>query len=109
MCIEDIRIGRESSGSVRQATTAGATPVLVAQSDGQRTSLIISSNIAGTVFVYPRNSVGTVLSGFALTVANPVLKFDLDSAGSMLWQDWVAVDVGVSAIVTTLSVSVYKV
>lgn len=108
MCMEDIRIGRELGGEIRQATSAGATPTLIMPSDTYRTSLILSGNGTADCYVLPENLNFALASGFALTAESPVLNFTLDNAGPFLRGRWFIYDGGTPVVVTAISTSLRR-
>lgn len=108
MCLEDIRLGRESSTNTRSVTTSGATAVTLCPPNPLRIRLTVAADGVNRVFVMPRNFGGSNAQGIPLVAGFPVQTFKVEDFGSALWQEWVAFDAGVATIVTVIETELGK-
>lgn len=109
MCMEDIRIGRESGTGIKTVTCPAATITRLCPADPSRTRLILSGDGVTNVTVGPADMSLSAVSGFAITPSSGTLVIRLEDYGSLVRQSWSAIPQGADLIVTVADVGLQKV
>lgn len=88
MCMEDIKLGRETVANVRVVASGIATVTQLCGIDTHRTRLILSSNGVGTFYVMPKGIPPADLTGFVINPSMPILDINIEQYGQLVTFDW---------------------
>ncbi len=107
MCMEDIRIGRESVGACdnKQFEAGVDTPMVGANE--WRTSLTVSIGGEGTALIRPTGATGTE-GGFLLNANQGRFVFTLENCGRLLQKPFNILAIGDIAQITWIEVTLEK-
>lgn len=107
MCMEDIRLGRESTAVVNQTTIPANQRVQLCGDDIARTALLISNDGVNLVLLTPRGAPQTAAFGIALTSGTPFIQLTIEEHGNLVQSAWFggigATPVNVTVIETRLA------
>lgn len=108
MCMEDIRLGRESATNVKRIPSPSGT--LVAPANVNRIRLVFCKAGAGTVNITPRRLSATPTSadGIQLTDGSPIAIVRIEDYGDCVTDDWFAVNDGNGEDVTVFDTYLQK-
>lgn len=88
MCMEDIRIGRETTSSITMVEVPGSpSTIQVARADPKRISLTIQAASNATVSVGP-NSTIAINTGIGLTLPGHELHLNIRDHGSLVQREF---------------------
>jgi hypothetical protein len=89
MCMEDVRIGRDTMGGIAPFSASNASNLAIAESV-TRVSLVLTRPLAGTVtYSTERPAVSGV--GINLGVGDSALSLDIATHGDLVRRAWYAV------------------
>lgn len=86
MCMEDVKLGRETQ-PVYTTVTAGTTAAQLVEGSGARWSLVIGPPSSGVIWVLPGYTVKAG-QGFCLASGDPPLRFEVSDDGQMVMEPW---------------------
>lgn len=89
MCMEDIRIGRDSVGAAytKPVTTGSRTLILPANPD--RIAFSVGTDAAQTVYITPQ-ACDDITCGWCGTTNDPNIYFDMATFGKLIQGEWYA-------------------
>lgn len=108
MCMEDVRLGRESGGISKSVTVGAGASARLCGEDVHRTRLMVSSAGATVVFIGPASVPPTATSGYALTAGQPFATLRVEEWGRLLFESWLAFDPGAGQIVSVADVGLKR-
>lgn len=107
MCIEDVRMGRESEVNYISTTAGNGDWRLVVNPDPNRISLSFGSG-SDLVWLAPAQMIGGNVGGFPLTPGRPVAEFTLYTYGRAVQQAWHALDPAAASELRIIDVSLRR-
>lgn len=90
MCMEDVKIGRNSSGQFRMVTVETLAPTVIAPANNSRIALTFSGDAVETFFLSPNGEGGVFDVGICVTKEMGTYTLTLENVGSLLFQSWSA-------------------
>lgn len=89
MCMEDIRVMRETQATVRPVTV-GASSLSVAPRNTKRVAIIFTYIGASTITL-SLSRPAVAAAGIVLDSTNPVLMMDIQHYGALVFENWFAI------------------
>lgn len=108
MCMEDVRLGRETGYATVVASAAAATPAVIIGPDPQRVALMISVQGAVNALVGPKNLDMSGGAGIVLSQTMLPLKLTLTDQGRVVTDSWSASGIGGTATVIVVATYLEK-
>lgn len=108
MCMEDIRIGRESTSQIKSVRSTGAVPVRAASANTKRIAITICSDAGFLGCCFPGGGATGIGAGIMLPTSSPNFTATFENVGSLLWGEWFIEDVGGAMDFTVIDTALYK-
>lgn len=108
MCIEDIRMGRESAAAAKIVAALANTLTPLVGPDPMRTRLIFSGDGINVTYVVPQGIVPGNNAGFALSLETPLQTFRVEDWGKLVTGPWSGICRSVDTNITVAEVSLEK-
>lgn len=90
MCMEDVKIGRNSSGQFRTIVVTTAAPIVIAPANNSRIALTFAGDGVETFYLSPNGEGGVFEAGILVTKEMGTFTLTLENVGSLLFQSWSA-------------------
>lgn len=91
MCMEDIRLGRQTGRQWTAAPVGAAAATMIAPPDPRRTAIIIGASADGVVYIAPEGDRPAAGRGIMLPQSGPPLVLDLTHHGAIVTAGWYAI------------------
>lgn len=108
MCIEDIRIGRQSDSQIKSTALAVGVASNVLQANTNRIAIIASASTTTGCILSPEGQDPVAGNGIFLSLSQTPMAISIQEAGRILIGGWRASAVGAACTITIIDTSTTK-